>query len=284
MNGEILSPGDAKVSIFDQAFLYGMSCFETVRVFEGIPFLLNEHLSRLHHAVTSMGFPPPAGLDNLEDIAQGTLEGSGLLDAVLRITVTPGIGGPLNMLDGEWKPMLIVSVLPLPLLNQDWYHAGVCGYVSRWRKGEGTIPQGAKVGNYAGNLLAGKEAKEYGADMAIMLDKDAEVAGGNFANIFMRVDDIWQTPAPSSATLPGIIRGWVIRLLERNGEEYLERSWHPGEFARASEAFFSSSIRGLVPLVQVNEVRIGNGTPGKETRALMDRYRTDTGSRTQMRS
>src|SRR5688572_18297887 len=92
IGGRIVDPEDATISVFDRGFLYGDSVYETLRVYRGVPFALEEHLERLYASGKRVGFELPWTTQHVRDIVARTREAAGLPDAYLRVICTRGSG------------------------------------------------------------------------------------------------------------------------------------------------------------------------------------------------
>jgi len=136
----------------------------------------------------------------------------------------------------------------------------------------------AKTGNYLNSVMALAEARRAGAAEAIMLDHQEHVTEGASSNIFVVVGDVVLTPPLEAGILMGITRTVVLEIARKNGIKILELPLTTDVVLNADEAFITSSIREIVPVVRVDETVLGTGRPGpmvKRIRALFDDYVAD---------
>jgi branched-subunit amino acid aminotransferase/4-amino-4-deoxychorismate lyase len=131
---------------------------------------------------------------------------------------------------------------------------------------------GLKTLGYTDAVLALAEARRAGADEALFLDTEGHCSEATSSNLFAVVGDALVTPAVSCGALPGITRAAVMELARGLEIEVAERALSLNELLGAREAFLTSSLRELAPLVRVNDEPIGNGVPGSTTRELMRAY------------
>jgi branched-chain amino acid aminotransferase len=274
VSGRIVAPEEATISVLDRGFLYGDSVYEVVRVYDGVPFAFELHLDRLLASGERIGFSLPWPRAEVRDAVATTLRAADAGDAYLRIIATRG-GGPISLEPQEAQgPQLIVMALELPRPPAEVYEHGRSAYlVSVRRNIKRALDPLAKTGNYMNNVLAAGEARAHGADEAIMLDTDGRVAEGSSANVFARVDGVWTTPPLDVGILSGITRRTILELCEQNDIVADERVLWPADLAAAPEVFVCSTVREMIPIVQLNGEPVGDGLVGSETRRLHAIYR-----------
>ncbi len=274
INGQIVAPKDARISIFDRGFLYGDSVFETMRVYGGEVFALSAHLHRLHRSGELIGFTLPWSPDEVQGAVADVLGQSGLADAYLRVIATRG-QGPLGLYTMQAEdPQLIVIVQPLPELPDELYSRGRSALmVSVRRTSAAAIDPRAKTGNYINNILALQEANGKGAQEAIMLDPDGRVAEASTANIFAHKEGVWMTPPLEVGILGGITRETLIELCVADGVAVKEQVLWPDDLREATEILLCSSVRELVPIVTLDGNPVGDGLVGERYKALLTLYR-----------
>lgn len=271
--GKIVAPEDAVISIFDRGFLYGDSIYETLRVDGGVPFRFAAHVARLQRSGALVGFELPWSEVALAKIVANVLAESKLDGAYLRMIATRG-SGPLGLDPGlAQEPQLVVIAAPLPVFPATFYTQGRRAVtVSIRRNFKRAIDPRAKTGNYMNNVLAQQEALARGADEAIMLNRQGEVAEASAANLFAWIDGGWKTPPLEAGILEGITRTTLMELCARQGISCCETVLWPADLARAEEIFVCASVRQLVPVVALDETPVGEGKVGKHTMHLRQIY------------
>lgn len=273
LNGTVVAPLDAKVSVFDRGFLYGDSVFETLRVYHGQPFALQAHLERLYASGERVGFFLPWTPSHLQDALKQTLHAAGFQDAYVRIIATRG-EGTMGLDPGlAVDPKLIILVLPLPALSSAMYEHGVSvRLVSVCRMPKRSVDPLAKTGNYLNSVLAMREAKSHGAAEAIMLDREGRVAEASAANVFAFVDGAWATPPLDVGILSGITRQTILGLCAQHHIPAAERVLWPDDLVRAEEIFLCASVREIIPVTRLDDGLVGQGTVGPHTQKLRALY------------
>jgi branched-chain amino acid aminotransferase len=264
------------VSVFDRGFLYGDSVYEVTRAFSGIAFALEEHLDRLERSAAGILMQtPPREL--IRRAVVETLEKSHLDDAYVRIVVTRGAGEiSLDPACAD-TPSLVVIVRPPKPPPPEAYRDGVeVAIVGRTRFAAGaptsTVDPQVKSGNYLGSVMAMAEARKRGAYEAILCDNVGRISEGSSSNFFIVRGGRVSTPALSVGLLEGITRRKVMHILDAEGIAYSEQPLWPIDLYQADEAFLTSSVRGVVPIVRVDGRVIAEGKPGPITRRVMTAY------------
>src|SRR5690349_6215754 len=125
IDGEIFAPEDAKVSVYDRAFLYGDSVFETIRTYGGVPFALEEHVARLARSAERVGIELPVPAPALVHEVRCAVEQAHNPESYVRLMLTRG-AGPLG-LDPSLAllPLRVILVEPLQSLPVALYRDGV---------------------------------------------------------------------------------------------------------------------------------------------------------------
>jgi len=152
------------------------------------------------------------------------------------------------------------------------------GIDPRLRSGAPWLLDGVKSTSYAVNMAAWEEARRRNADDAVFVAADGSVLEGPVTNVWWRTGSLLATPSLELGILAGVTRAYVIRLAAALGYEASE-SWFPAsEMAAADEAFPSSSVRELMPIVRLDGQPLGTGTPGEATLALQAALRRAAGA------
>jgi branched-chain amino acid aminotransferase len=268
--------GDAHVSALDRGFTLADGLFETLRVYDGRPFRLDSHFARMARGAGVLGISMPAG-ELRETVAAALRDAAdaGWRDAALRLTVTRGAGivgvAPPPAAHAP-RPTSVVTVQPVPLFPPAIYERGLSARVASGVRNERAMTAGLKTLGYTDAVLALAEARRAGADEAIFLDTEGHCSEATSSNLFAVVGDTLVTPPVSCGALPGITRAAVMELARGLEIEVAERVLTLDELTGAREAFLTSSLRELAPLVRVNDQAIGHGVPGSTTRELTRAY------------
>ncbi len=269
LNGRIVPAARARISALDRGFLYGDGLFETIRCYQGVPLLLNEHLQRMSRSAAFLGLPLPE-VDWSRVIrsllAANSLQNS---DASVRITVSRGPARPGLVPPRNVAPTALAFALPVPkTLAADQRRGVKVITVPLARLG----PLSAhKLLDYVPAILARTAAAKQKAKEALYVH-GGFVCEATTANIFAVFDGALVTP-PIDELLPGITRALVVSLAEKAGIPLVERRIAVEEVAKAQEIFLTSAVVEVLPVVEVDHITIADGKPGTVTVRLQREYR-----------
>lgn len=270
VNGERLAADGIHVSARDRGFTLADGVFETMRARRGVVFRLDRHLARLERSLDVLQIPQPADLRAW--IAAAITGGSE--DASVRLTVTRGPAPGGVAIPRAVTPTVVIAVNPMPGFPSAIYESGLSAHVPSGRRNERSLTAGLKTLAYTDAVVGMIEAGRAGADEALFLDTDGHCSEATSSNLFAWTGSVLLTPPVSCGALPGITRATVMELAAAQGIDVAERAFTLDELFGANEAFLTSSLRGIAPLVRVDGRAIGSGAPGPRTRALSSAYAT----------
>lgn len=263
INGHWVHTHEATISINDVAVLRGYSAFESLRTYNRRPFHLDEHLNRLYRSAELIELEIPWSREHITAIVQEIIARNFYRHATVRLLVT---GGETE--DGilpVGKPMLVVLISPLGERDMERFAQGIKLITTSLQR---TAPE-AKTTSYVSAIRALKEAKRRHATDALFVNEQGHVLEATRSNCFIFRDDTLVTPR--AGILIGITRNVVLNLA-RGRFPIEERPILLDELPKADEAFITSSAREIVPVVQIDDLVIGNGKPGKRTYELEQRF------------
>jgi branched-chain amino acid aminotransferase len=277
VNGQLVPAHGPAISALDRGLLYGDGLFETVRAYGGTPFLLDEHLDRMAASARALRIAERLDTGLMASGVAELLEANGLArgdaDAYIRINLTRGIHAGVLSLEPAAEPTVTVIARPLAPPPRERYERGIaCITAAVRRNAESPLPR-HKTLNYLEGLIAKTEARDAGADDAILLDTCGRVAEGASSNLFVARHGGLATPPLDAPVLPGITRRLVVRLAAELGIEPAERPIEPDELRDADEIFLTSSIAEIVPVRALDGRLVGDGMPGPLARRLHKAYR-----------
>ncbi len=278
LDGQLIPRSEAKLSPFDHGFLYGYGLFETMRAYSGHIFRLDAHLARLRCSAESIGLThsiltTDEGKKCLKAACMATLEANRLKDARVRLTVSAGAGDMTPDPGTCSSPTLLITAQNLAPVPPERYEAGFKAALSFLRRNSQSPLSRLKSTCYMENMLARTAARAAGYDEAIFLNEQGYLAEGSTTNVFLVSNGELITPCSESGVLPGITRDTVLEIARSENMKATERWVDLNELLEAQEAFVTSSILELMPLVSVEGRTIGSGKPGKLTRDLLFAYR-----------
>lgn len=244
LDGQIAPAAETVVPVTDDGLLRGDGAFEVIRVYDGVPFALADHLDRLDRSITNLRLGwSPARADVEHDIER-LLATRGEFDGCLRLLLTRG-------------GRRIAITEPLPAAPARARLAFVTYAPTR-------ILDGIKSLSYAANMLAGRIARERGFDEALFVTPHGRVLEAPTATLFwVTPDGVLATPPLDDHVLASITRSHVVEI---TGAE--ERPCTREDVLAASEAFLASTTREVQPVSAIEDVRLE--APGERTRAAAD--------------
>lgn len=240
----VVDPARAVVAAVDEGFARGRAAFETLRVYGGHPFRLEQHLVRLAGSADRLGLPEPDA-EELRELVGDALRAARVGDASVRIYWTPGAPGAGS------TAIVLVSRLP------DWIEeARARGQrlvsLAFPRRATPWLLPGTKSVSYATHVAAEAEARRRGADDALLVDFDGTVLEGTVTNVWWRMEDTLFTPELELGILAGETRAALLELAMEAGYA-IETGAFPLDSVRAAdEVFTSSSVREVMPVVSVD--------------------------------
>ena len=269
INGVIAGPEDAKISVLDHGLLFGDSVYETLRTYNGKPFLFSRHFARLEHSAKAIDLRLPwTRSKTLEEIRKTLFAG----ECRIRLVFTRGVGDVAADVETCADPTPIIIVVPLVVPPERIYKEGVEVVISTVRRSSRFAD--LKTGSLIHQVLARREAKARHAYEAILLTADEKLSDGITSNIYIVRDGKLLTPSREAGIIEGITRGVVLDQAREIGIEVTEGLFDIDEIGRADEMFLTSSTREVVPIAKVEGKPVGNARPGPITLQLLRAYRS----------
>jgi branched-chain amino acid aminotransferase len=237
VDGAIGPAEEARIGVTDEGLTRGDGAFEVARLYGGRAFAMEDHYARL--ARTCDGLRLPADLDALRAEVDALLAEAGPVEGLVRIVLTRG-------------GRRIATIEPLP-------HRGPVARVATITYAPNRVLDGLKTLSYAGNMLAGRLARERGFDEALFVTPHGRVLEGPTWSFFWVRDGKLLTPPLEDRILASITRALVI---EEAGAE--EAVCTLDDLRVAEEAFIASTVREVMPIAAVDDVRLP-AAPGPVT-------------------
>jgi len=279
MNGRIVPPEAATVSVFSQALLRGSSVYEGVRAYWSearknlFVWKLDPHLRRLAQSMKVMRMTPPYAQEELRRAVLEWIRANGFREDIhFRLNVWFDDAGPLDM--KGFKPEEVETCAFIaggPRGGRGRQEEGVNLCVSSWRRiADDAIPPRVKAtANYQNSRLAGVEARVNGYDDAILLNQGGKVAEATGACVLIVREGRLIAPPVTESILESITRACVLDLFGSHiGPAPIERPVDRTELYVADAAFLCGSGEEVTPIVSVDRIAVGDGRPGPLTRRL----------------
>ena len=259
---------EAFVPIFDRGFLYGDGVFETLRVYNGKVFRVDAHLVRLFNNLKRLEISSPFASPEIRQNILQLICDNGVRDGFVRLLITRGTSDfGLATLTAH-DPLLVIYAHNHAPPSPERYKKGIAVVVSRVRSNAQSEMEITKTICRVHHVLAKMEAEKAGVDDAVMLNTDGHLAEGTTSNLFLVKNGAVLTPPVSDGLLPGITRAGIREVSDSLDVPFKEQQLKPEQLFDADEAFLSSTLIELMPIVTVDGKKIGNGKPGPVTQRL----------------
>ncbi len=272
-NGEMLEHSKALVPISTHSLQYGSGIFEGIRGYRNEKgpaiFRLEDHMNRFFDSAKIYRMKLPYGRKELEKAIVDVVRANSLDDCYIRpfafISNHSGLLRPKDLTVGVY-----IWAFPFGAYFGSSISTGVRCKVSSWQRiSSRSLPIQAKAsGNYLNSMVAIHDAKESGYDEAILTSLNGYVAEGPGENIFLVKNNEIITPGKDSDILLGITRDTIIRIARDEGYSVRERFVHREELYTADEVFFTGTAAEVTPVVEIDNVMVGDGKVGEITRNL----------------
>ncbi len=266
LNGQVLPIEEARISPLDHGPLVGDGVFETLRVYDNVPFAWTRHLARLRASADGLGLRVPDG-DTLRAAADAVIAANGHAQARLRITVTGGPAPPGSSRYGNVEPTVFLLSFPMSA-SADTTDV----VIVPWTRNEGGAVAGLKTISYAENVRALAYAEERNAGEAVFANTRGELCEATGSNVFVVRDGVVATPTAESGCLLGVTRALVLELCASLKITAHEKPLALKDLGAADEAFLSSTTREVQPIERVDGAVLPKA-PGPVTERLAIAFR-----------
>jgi len=259
-NGRWVPQNELKISAFDITFLRGYGAFDFLRTYNRRPFLLNEHIDRFLNTIKQMEMDFPHSKKDLERLVhQGIEKNPDLHDFYIKFFYTGGLGADAITHEPKTSTFMMMflqpslrvgDIPPAKLITYDYER-----YLS-----------GSKSLNYMAGVVSLKKARSQGAIDALFVDRHQRMLECTTQNFFAVQDNVLITPKDD--ILLGMTRGFILHLCKTENIPYKERVIEKREIPTFTEAFTCSTTKEVVPIIQIDNQKIGNGEPGPVSKKI----------------
>jgi len=269
LNGQFLPLDELHVSVEDRGYQFGDGVYEVIRVYQGAPFSLHEHLTRLERSADAIRIPLPLTPSELEDKILKGIRSSRYASGKVYIQITRGVAPRSHPFPEPIIPTVVMTFREMmPLDEWDISHGVSAITVPDLRWGRCDI----KSLNLLPNILAKQQAKEAHVFEAIFI-RDGLVTEGTSCNVMGVWDHVLRTPALTNQILEGVTRNQVLKLARREGIAVQEGPIVATNLPEAQELFLIGTTIEVLPVTRLNGKPIANGEPGPVSQTLLARFR-----------
>jgi D-alanine transaminase len=268
LNGVQMPLDEVKIPALDRGFLLGDSVYEVIRVYQGRPWLMQEHLRRLAHSLEAIRIQG-VDLDRLQRRAVETIAAGSFREATIYIQITRGVAPRTHTFPAKATPLELLYVREFADPYSEARREGTAVITQpdiRWGRCD------IKSTNLLANVLAAQAAKEAGCLEALLVLPDSTLTEGTHTSFFGVLDGTVLTAPNSPDILPGITRSLILRLSARAGIPVREQVLKRDDLSRVSELFLTGTTSEVMPVIRVDDRPIDSGLPGPVTRRLQNAY------------
>jgi D-alanine transaminase len=270
-NGGFHDEAEKLLSVQDRGLTFADGLFEVIRCVEGKFLLFSKHIGRMADSAAAlrMDFPYPPG--ELLEAARELARRNHIQDGELYLQITRGESPRYHPFPEGIRPNFFMLLIPLRRMPEGCWSVGVKTVTFQDLRWGGCH---MKTINLLPNVLGKQYAKEQGAFEALFFREDAKgkyLTEGPSSTIFCVRKGVLVTPELDNI-LPGTTRHFVLELARGEGIEVQERRLHLDEFLAADEAFISSTVSEVMPVVEVDGRPVAGGRKGALTARLQTLY------------
>ncbi|MDF1853433.1 MAG: aminotransferase class IV [Verrucomicrobiales bacterium] len=272
INGTLVHRDEAGVSPFDSSVQNGDAVWEGLRLYEGRIFKLEEHLERLRRSAELLEYQGYPEEEVIVEQLKRTLVANDMFDSVhVRLTISRGIkytSGLDPRINTQGCSFFILAEHKAPVYDK----AGLVLHTATVRRPfANVLDQHIHSCNQLTSILAKLEANAVGADDALLLDTEGNVAETNATHLFFVKDGVVITPT-TRACPEGITRMTVLSLCEQHEIPSEVRDIPEAEIHESDEVFCTGTMGEIAAVTRIAETQIGNGKPGPVTQRLSQLY------------
>lgn len=266
-NGRLLPTAEIRVSPFQTGYLTGWGLFSTLRVYQGVPFALEDHLERLRTDAAKLRVAAEDWLARVPALFPELIAANQAEESMARVYLARNRGGLMALADAPETDLLMCTA---PL--RQWGATARLRSLAHGRHAAAPL-EGTKSLSWARNLVALEEAAAQGYDDALLLNERGEVTECTSANIFVVRGGKLLTPALGSGALPGVSRKALARGCARRGVAIEETRLFPADLLAADEVFITSTTREVQSVSRLDEAELP--PPGAVTARAKEIFREE---------
>ena len=257
VDGTISPLEDAKISILDRGFLYGDSVYEVFSTHNGVIHLCEEHFDRLKNSASLTKMKITQSVDFLLKEIKQTAKAANINkgeEIYIRLTVTRGTGKIDLDPRTERKTSYAIIIQKSPQWDNRFYSEGIRLAIPKIRRNSiYTLEPNIKGGNYLNNVLALGQAKELGADDALICNLDSYITECSNSNIMFLIKGELFTPDLSVGNLQGTTKNTLINICKKYSIPVSHSLLKVQDIKEAEEAFILSATRGVMPVYWIRK-------------------------------
>jgi len=269
VNGAFEPEEDAKVSVFDRAFLFGDAVYEVTAVLGGRLVDFDAHLARLDRSLREIEIARPMPDEGLREVHETLLAENKVDEGIVYIEISRGSAERDFAHPPSPSPTVVAFTQTRPLIEHPQAKTGVAVITIpdiRWKRRD------IKSTSMLAQVMGKQEAKVRDAYEAWMVEDGAVTEGTSSSAFIVDTNGVLRTQPLGPHILPGVTRRAILRLAREDGVAVEERPFSVPEAYAAREAFMTAASAFVLPVVAIDGKAIGDGKPGPIARTFRQRY------------
>lgn len=266
-NDRFIKRDEAVIDIEDRGYQFGDGVYEVVRIYNGKPFQLDEHMERLERSLKEIRLPLPYEINELTENIKELIQRDPVGDGIVYLQVTRGKALRTHGFPSETNSVITAYTREMPR-PVDHLNSGISAHLTadiRWLRCD------IKSLNLLGNVLAKQEALENDCSEAIFHRGDT-LTEGSSSNVFVKKDGAWYSHPATNLILNGITRRFVIELMASLNMPVHEQAVKLSDLLNADEVIVTSTTQEVMPVVSIDGEPIGDGDVGEWTKKLQGAF------------
>ncbi len=265
-NGQNQNLSQLLVPVEDRAFFFGDAVYEVISIYNGKPFLFEEHLARLQRSLSAVKMTCKI---NFKDFILKNISDNFVTHGMVYVQVSRGTAPRAHSFYKllNTPNVLIYTKSAQGLTSEEDFRNGISAITyedMRWGRCD------IKSTNLLANCMAQSAAYEKEAKEAIFIHKDLGLTEGSASNVFVVKNGTIFTAPLSNHILPGTVRAHLIQLLHKNGLLVIERPLTKAELFDADEVFITSTTREALGVVKIDQEKVALGKVGPITKGARE--------------
>lgn len=263
---------DIRIDLHDRGYQFGDGIYEVTHVYNGVLFALDEHIDRLMNSAAFIEMNLRHTKEEIAALCRGLVEQNHIENGYIYLQVTRGDGSLRNhgFLMYEDQQPIFSGFAQSSTRSEEKMMKGADAITVEDRR---SLMCNVKSLNLLPNCLAKHEAQKKGVSKAIMVRGDI-VTEEKSGNIFIVKDGVVLTHPNGGKILPGITKKLIIELLNEHDIPVWEKEFSEEEMLNADEVMVTDTNSEVVPVIKINDMPIGKGTPGEMTRNIQMLYKS----------
>jgi len=269
VNGVYVPEEEAKVSIFDRAFLFGDAVYEVTAVLGGRLVDFDGHLARLDRSLAEIGLDARITHESLREIHAELIAANKVDEGIVYLEISRGSADRDFAFPESAEPTIVAFTQSRALVDTPYADQGVKVVTIpdiRWKRRD------IKSTSMLGQVMGKQAAKLAGAYEGWMVEDGVVTEGTSSTAFILDADGVLRTQPLGPHILHGVTRRAVLRLARQESVRIAERPFTVEEAYQAREAFLTAASAFVLPIIEIDGHKIGGGTPGPVGRAFRQLY------------